>query len=95
VVFSRIVLPNTLGPMMAVFLLQFTWIWNDLLFSTVLGNRTEVRSIMNALQVFQGSYASAGPNIVLSAALIASLPSVALFFLLRRHFMEGMRVTGL
>jgi len=50
---------------------------------------------MNALQVFQGSYASAGPNIVLSAALIASLPSVALFFVLRRHFMEGMRVTGL
>jgi multiple sugar transport system permease protein len=95
VVFSRIVLPNALGPMTAVFLLQFTWIWNDLLFSTVLGNRTEVRSIMNALQVFQGSYASAGPNIVLSAALIASLPSVALFFLLRRHFMEGMRVSGL
>jgi ABC-type glycerol-3-phosphate transport system permease component len=94
VVFSRIVLPNTLGPMMAVFLLQFTWIWNDLLFSTVLGNRTEVRSIMNTLQVFQGSYASAGPNIVLSAALIASLPSIALFFVLRRHFMEGMRVTG-
>ncbi|MBL0371566.1 carbohydrate ABC transporter permease [Rhizobium sp. KVB221] len=94
-VFSRIVLPNVVGPMTAVFLLQFTWIWNDLLFSTVLGNLTEVRSIMNSLQVFQGSYASAGPNIVLTAALIASVPSVLLFLLLRKHFMEGMRVSTL
>ena len=93
-VFRRIVLPNCWGPMTATFLLQFTWIWNDLLFSTVLANRTDVRSIMNALQVFQGSYSSTGPNIVMTAAIIASIPSVVLFFALRRHFMEGMRVTG-
>lgn len=93
-VFSRIVLPNCLGPMTATFLLQFTWIWNDLLFSTVLGNRTEVRSVMNSLQVFQGSYSSAGPNLVLTATLIASIPAVFLFFVLRRHFMEGMRISA-
>ena len=94
-VFWHIVLPNCWGPITATFLLQFTWIWNDLLFSTVLGNRTEVRSIMNALQVFQGSYSSTGPNVVMTAALMASIPSVALFFLLRRHFMEGLRVSSL
>lgn len=91
-VFFRIILPNTIGPMTAVYLLQFTWIWNDLLFSVVLGNRPETRSIMNALLVFQGSYASAGPNIVLTAAFIASIPSIVLFFLLRKHFMEGLKV---
>jgi raffinose/stachyose/melibiose transport system permease protein len=78
--------------MAAVFLLQFTWIWNDMLFSTVLGNRPETRSIMNALLIFQGSYSATGPNVVLTAALIASLPSLVLFFFLRRHFMEGLRV---
>ena len=93
-VFWHIVLPNCLGPMTATFLLQFTWIWNDLLFSTVLGNRTEVRSIMAALQVFQGSYSSTGPNVVLTATVIASIPSVTLFFLLRKHFMEGLAVSG-
>jgi ABC-type glycerol-3-phosphate transport system permease component len=92
-VFTRVVLPNVTGPMTAVFLLQFTWIWNDLLFSTVLGNRPETRSIMNALLVFQGSYGATGPNIILTAALIASAPAVLLFFLLRRHFMEGLRVS--
>ena len=42
-VFWRIVLPNCKGPLTATFLLQFTWVWNDLLFSTVLANRTETR----------------------------------------------------
>ena len=94
-VFWRIVLPNCKGPLTATFLLQFTWVWNDLLFSTVLANRTETRSIMNALQVFQGSYSSTGPNVVLTATVIATVPSVVLFFLLRRHFMEGMRISSL
>ncbi|WP_431301150.1 carbohydrate ABC transporter permease [Tabrizicola sp. BL-A-41-H6] len=92
-VFLRIVLPNVIGPMAAVFLLQFTWVWNDLLFSTILANRPETRSIMNALLVFQGSYSQQGPNIVMTGALIASIPTVVLFFLLRRHFMEGLRVS--
>ncbi len=93
-VFLRIVLPNCWGPMTATFLLQFTWIWNDLLFSIVLANRTEVRTIMNALQVFQGSYSSVAPNVVMTAAVMASVPSLLLFFVLRKYFMEGMRVSS-
>jgi ABC-type glycerol-3-phosphate transport system permease component len=91
--FLRIILPCLRGPMAAVFLLQFTWIWNDMLFSSVLGNRPETRSIMNALLVFQGSYAQSGPNIMLTAAVLASLPTLLLFLLLRRQFMQGLRVT--
>jgi multiple sugar transport system permease protein len=49
---------------------------------------------MSSLQVFQGSYSATGPNVVLTAALIASVPSLLLFFLLRRHFMEGMAVSS-
>lgn len=74
-VIRRVVLPKATGPKTAVFLLQSAWIWNDVLFSSVLGNRPETRSIMNALLVVQGSYASTGPNMVLTAALIASVPS--------------------
>jgi ABC-type glycerol-3-phosphate transport system permease component len=29
----------------------------------------------------------------MTGALIASIPTVVLFFLLRRHFMEGLRVS--
>lgn len=91
-VFWSIVLPNCTGSLVALFLLQFTWIWNDLLFSMVLGNRPEIRSVMNALQVFQGNYSATGPNIALTASLLASLPPVLAFVFLRRHFMEGLKV---
>jgi ABC-type glycerol-3-phosphate transport system permease component len=91
-IFWRIVLPNCIGSLVALFLLQFTWIWNDLLFSMVLGNRPEIRSIMNAIQVFQGNYASTGPNVALTASLLASLPPLILFLFLRKHFMEGLKI---
>ncbi len=91
-VFWSIILPNCAGSLVALFLLQFTWIWNDLLFSMVLGNRPEIRSVMNALQVFQGNYTSTGPNVALTASLLASVPPVLAFVFLRRHFMEGLKV---
>ena len=89
-VFLSIILPNSIGPMVALFLLQFTWIWNDLLFSTVLGNKLEIRSVMNALQVFQGSYTQSGPNLLLTGSLLASLPTIGLFFFTRKQFMAGL-----
>ncbi len=91
-IFLSIILPNCVGPMVALFLLQFTWVWNDLLFSSVLGNRDEIRSVMNSLQVFQGNYARTGPNVALTASLLASMPSLLLFLALRRHFMAGLQV---
>ena len=91
-IFRSIILPNCTGSLVALFLLQFTWVWNDLLFSMVLGNRPEIRSVMNALQVFQGNYTSTGPNVALTASLLASLPPIVAFVFLRKHFMEGLKV---
>lgn len=91
--FLQIVLPNCYGPLVAVFLLQFTWIWNDLLFSTVLTQSPEVRSIMSALQVFQGAYARGAQTLVMTASVIASLPTLVLFFVLKKRFMQGMQVS--
>ena len=91
-VFISMVVPNAWGAMVALFLLQFTFIWNDLLFSSVLANGNKVRSIMVALQTLQGTYAAIGPNVVATAALIASLPTVLLFIALRKHFMAGLQL---
>lgn len=92
--FVSIVLPNCKGPFIALFLLQFTWIWNDLIFSTVLTQRAEVRSVMSTLQVFQGAYADVSQTVVLAASLVASVPTIILFFALRKHFMQGLQVSA-
>jgi ABC-type glycerol-3-phosphate transport system permease component len=94
-IFRSIVLPNCIRPMVARFLIQFTWIWNDLIFSMVLTSREEVRSVMNGLMVLQGSYAAETPNTVMTATLLASLPTLVLFFALRRYFMEGLKIASL
>ena len=91
-VFVSMILPNAVGPLIALFLLQFTWIWNDLLFSSILANGIEVRSVMVALQSLQGTYSTLGPNVVITATLISSVPTVVLFIALRKYFMAGLQL---
>ena len=82
-VFISMIIPNAKGPLIALFLLQFTFIWNDLLFSSILANGIEVRSVMVALQSLQGTYSTLGPNVVITATLISSIPTVLLFIVLQ------------
>ena len=91
-VFTAMILPNAKGPLIALFLLQFTFIWNDLLFSSILAAGINVRSVMVALQSLQGTYSTNGPNVVITAALISSIPTVVLFIALRRYFMAGLQL---
>ena len=91
-VFASMILPNARGPLIALFLIQFTFVWNDLLFSSILAGSPEVRSIMVALQALQGTYSSTGPNVVVTASLISSVPTVILFIFLRRYFMSGLQL---
>lgn len=91
-VFTSMILPNTTGPLLALTMLQFTFIWNDLLFSSILASGNEVRSVMVALQALQGVYSVDGPNVVAAGAIISSVPTVALFIFLRKYFMQGLQV---
>lgn len=93
-VLAQMIVPNARGPLLALFLLQFTFIWNDLLFSSILAAGPEVRSVMTALQSLQGTYANTGPTVVVTASLVASVPTVLLFVLLRRHFMSGLQLSA-
>jgi len=91
-VFISMIIPNAKGPLIALFLLQFTFIWNDLLFSSILANGIGVRSIMVALQSLQGTYSTIGPTVVITGTLISSIPTVLLFIVLRRYFMAGLQL---
>lgn len=93
-IFWRIFLPLAKAPIAVLFLFQFIWIWNDLLFGLVLSASDGVRPIMPTLAGLQGQYASSGQPLVLSSALIASLPTVVLFLLLGRYLMQGLQLTA-
>lgn len=78
-VFVSMIIPNASGPLIALFLLQFTFIWNNLLFSSILANVIEARSTL-------------GPNVVITATLISSVPTVLFFVALRKYFMAGLQL---
>lgn len=90
--FWYIYLPQSLPPFFVLFLLQFTWVWNDLIFGIVLSRDADVRPIMTSLAQMRGMYSGTGMPTLLMGALIASIPTLALFFGLQRSFMQGLAI---
>ncbi|SHG27963.1 multiple sugar transport system permease protein [Kaistia soli DSM 19436] len=88
--FWRIMMPMARAPLILLILIQFTWIWNDLLFGLVLTKSESVRPIMVALAGMQGVYgASDGPSVI-AATLVGSAPTLILFLALQRYFVRGL-----
>lgn len=91
-VFWSIVVPLSINPAILLFLTQFLWIWNDLLFGQVLSASSAVRPIMPALASLSGDVSLATLPERMSAALLASVPALLLFMLLRKRFMQGLQI---
>lgn len=90
-IFTRIFLPMSTSALVVVFILQATWVWNDLLLSLILTQSPETRPVMpllNALQSVEGG--GPGFTVILTAALIVSIPTAILFMLTQRFFQRGL-----
>ena len=92
-VFWHMYIPLSLSAFLVVFLLQFTWIWNDLLFGLVLSNSDDVRPVMTSLSSLTGVYSGTSFTIVLAGALIASAPTLVLFLGLQKYFLQGLTLS--
>lgn len=93
-IFAEVFVPLSFNAFATVFILQFTWIWNDLLFGLTLSRSASIRPIMTALAGLQGQYASASVPVVLAGALIVSIPTFILFFSVQGVFVRGLSVTS-
>jgi multiple sugar transport system permease protein len=87
--FVQVHLPLSRSALLAAFVFQFTWIWNDLLFGITLSTSSNIRPVMATLADLTGNYSTFGPPVVLAGALVASLPTVAVFFAFQRFFGRG------
>ena len=89
-ILHKIMMPLAKAPILLVFLIQFTWIWNDLLFGMVLSRSVGVRPITTALIGMQNLYAQMDGPTILTATLLASIPTLLIFLLLQKHFIRGL-----
>jgi multiple sugar transport system permease protein len=87
--FFRIHLPLSVSALLAAFVFQFTWIWNDLLFGLTLSTSPNIRPVMATLAELTGNYSTFGPPVVLAGALVASIPTVLLFLGFQRFLGKG------
>lgn len=91
-IFWRIYVPMSASALVAVFILQATFIWNDLLLGLTLSQSDDVRPLMPALTSLQSTYGGSQLPTVLAGGLLVSLPAVVLFLSTQRFFTRGLNL---
>jgi multiple sugar transport system permease protein len=88
--FWRIYVPLSRSALVAVFVLQFTFVWNDLFLGLSLGTSTGAQGVTPALSGLESSYGGASYPVVLAGALGVTIPTVVVFLFTRRFFAAGL-----
>jgi multiple sugar transport system permease protein len=92
--FVNIYLPLS-GPVLAALaILKAVSVWNDFFYPLIMTSTDSMRTVQLGLQTFAGDFYSEW-NLLMAAAVVVTLPLVALFLFLQRYFVEGIVTTGL
>ncbi|RLE75565.1 MAG: carbohydrate ABC transporter permease [Thermoprotei archaeon] len=86
--FFQIVLPISKIALTAATILQFTYIWNDLLWALVLTRSINIQPVTMAIVRFSGQYVVDWPTQA-AGAIIASLPPLVVFMIFQNYFEQG------
>ena len=89
--YLRIFLPLSKAAFVVVFIFQFIWTWNDLLFGLILSEQH--RPVMTALSKLAGQRAGTPASVLGAGAIMASLPTVIILLSLQRYFVRGFTIS--
>ena len=89
-------LASIVGPLLrpalvALAVLETTWIYNDFLWALVLTQTTDKQPVTTALASLSGEFFT-DHNVVAAAAILVALPTLAVFLVLRRQLTRGLTV---
>ncbi|MEZ4870552.1 MAG: carbohydrate ABC transporter permease [Caldilineaceae bacterium] len=89
----RIIIPLSLPVFGVVLILVFVGEWNSFFWPLVYLSTMEHYTISLGLRLFQTRY-FVQMNVLMAMSLLASLPTVILFFITQRQFLKGIVLTG-
>ncbi len=92
-IFFRVILPLIRPALASLGVLLFTFIWNDFFWALTLVQSDAARPITFGLQALRGQW-SISWNLISAGSIVAALPSVIVFFVLQRHFVQGLTFGG-
>jgi multiple sugar transport system permease protein len=90
---SRVIIPLSMPLFGVVIILQFVGNWNAFFWPLVFLNTMDKYLISLGLRLFQTRY-FVEMNTLMAMSLLASLPTITLFFLAQRYFIQGIVLTG-
>jgi multiple sugar transport system permease protein len=93
-IFCRIILPLSRPALAVVALFAFMAIWNDFLGPLVYLQRPEQFTLALGLQNFQSKAGGTSWHLLMAASTLVVLPSILLFFLAQKTFIQGIATTG-
>jgi multiple sugar transport system permease protein len=93
-VFFRVALPLARPVLAALSVFFFLANWDAFLWPLVAANEPDMRMVQVGIQSFSGEHGSAW-ELIMAAAVIAILPTLALFFGLQRFIVASVKMTGL
>ncbi len=88
-VFRYIVAPLAIPGFVVVGIFQFTNIWNDFLFGVVAIPKPALQPVMVAVYNLAGSFVVEW-NVQMAGALIAAMPTLLIYIVLGRYFIQGL-----
>ncbi len=89
-IYRKIIFPLSLPIFMVCFIWQFTQIWNDFLFGVVFGG-SDAQPVTVALNnLVNTSTGVKEYNVDMAAAIIAALPTLALYIVAGKYFVRGL-----
>ena len=93
-IFWKVVLPLAKPALAVVALFSFMGVWNDFLGPLVYIQRPEQYTLALGLQAFQSRIGGTPWQLLMAASVLVCMPTLILFFLAQRTFIEGIATTG-
>lgn len=91
----HIIAPLSKPALATVVIFTFWWNWNSFLEPFVFLNSAEKYTVAVGLNYFRDQYVTIHYDRVMAASTLAMLPTLLLFFVAQRYFIEGIQLSGL
>jgi multiple sugar transport system permease protein len=95
-VFWRIILPNSSSALVAVAIITFLGVWNDVFWPLIALSDPQMYTLPIGLSLLnQEYYGTPGPGVGMAAGILGSVPILIFYFIFQRRIVEGIALTGL
>jgi multiple sugar transport system permease protein len=93
-VFRHVIIPLSTSALVTLGIFTFLGAWNDFVWTLIVLNSNEMRTLTVGLTIFNGEYWSE-QGIIMAGAVFTSLPVVLVFLILQKRITESMVLAGL